>query len=254
MHKKITGCILALLILASCKSEKKSEETDTWRTKKVAVENATHNQLLEVEKEEGWELLFDGETMEGWHLYNDSQAESVWEVVDGELHSNVNDESLTAGDLVTDQPYENYELTLDWKVSGNGNSGIFINVQELPNVPTAWQSGPEYQILGADHMDYDLPEKRPGCLYVFQPQQNKAEIKQGDWNKTRIKQVDGKVEFYLNGVLTAKEDLSSPEWKSKIAETHFSKYPEFGKTTEGKIALQYWYFETWFRNIKIKKL
>ena len=254
MHTKITGCILALLIMASCKTEKKSEETDTWRTKKVAVENATHNQLLEVEEEEGWELLFDGETMEGWHLYNDSETESVWEVVDGELHSNANDESLKAGDLVTDQPYENYELTLDWKVSGNGNSGIFINVQELPNVPTAWQSGPEYQILGADHMDYDLPEKRPGCLYVFQPQQNKVEIKQDDWNKTRIKQIDGKVEFYLNGVLTAKEDFSSPEWKSKIAETHFSKYPEFGKTTEGKIALQYWYFETWFRNIKIREL
>jgi len=166
MHTKITGCILALLIMASCKTEKKSEETDTWRTKKVAVENATHNQLLEVEKEEGWELLFDGETMEGWHLYNDSETESVWEVVDGELHSNANDESLKAGDLVTDQSYENYELTLDWKVSGNGNSGIFINVQELPNVATAWQSGPEYQILGADHMDYDLRKSdRVVCMF-----------------------------------------------------------------------------------------
>lgn len=254
MHKKITGCLLALLILASCKSEKKKEEAETWRTKKAAVENATHNQLLGVEKEEGWELLFDGETMNGWHLYNDPNANSVWEVVDGSLHSNANDESLTAGDLVSDKAYKNYELTLEWKISGNGNSGIFINVQELPEVPTAWQSGPEYQILGAAHMDYDVPEKRPGCLYVFQEQQNKAEVKQGQWNKTRIKQVDGKIEFYLNGILTAEKNFSLPEWKEEIAGTHFSKYPEFGKTTEGKIALQYWYFETWFRNIKIREL
>ncbi|MDF0717124.1 DUF1080 domain-containing protein [Muricauda sp. 334s03] len=254
MRKKITGCVLVLLILASCKTDKKKDDSDTWRTKKAAVANATHNQLLEVEKEEGWELLFDGKTMNGWHLYNDPDAESVWEVVDGSLHSNANDESLTAGDLVTDNAYENYELTLEWKISGNGNSGVFINVQELPEVPTAWQSGPEYQILGADHMDYDVPEKRPGCLYVFLPQQNNVEVKQGEWNKTRIKQVDGKIEFYLNGVLTAEKDFSLPEWKEGIAGTHFSKYPEFGKTTEGKVALQYWYFETWFRNIKIREL
>ncbi|MDF0706680.1 3-keto-disaccharide hydrolase [Flagellimonas okinawensis] len=254
MFGKITGFALVLVMLVSCKSEKKKEETETWRTKKAAVENAVHNQLLEVEKEQGWKLLFDGETLNGWHLYNNPGSKSVWEVVDGELHSNANDESLTAGDLVTDRAFENYELTLEWKISGNGNSGIFINVQELPEVPTAWQSGPEYQILGAEHMDYNVPEKRPGCLYVFLPQQNSVEIKQGDWNKTRIKQVDGKIEFYLNGVLTAEEDLGSPEWQKKIAATHFSKYPEFGKTTEGKIALQYWYFETSFRNIKIREL
>ncbi|MEC7772157.1 MAG: DUF1080 domain-containing protein, partial [Bacteroidota bacterium] len=155
MHTKITGFILVLFLLVSCKSDKKKEEPDTWRTKKAAVENATHNQLLDVEKEQGWELLFDGKTMDGWHLYNDPNANSVWEVVDGELHSNANDESLTAGDLVTDKAYTNYELSLEWKISGNGNSGVFINVQELPEVPTAWQTGPEYQILGAEHMDYD---------------------------------------------------------------------------------------------------
>jgi len=254
MYTKLTGCILLILILSSCKNENKKENADTWRTKKSAEENATHNQLLEVEKKEGWKLLFDGETLNGWHLYNDPNATSVWEVVDGELHSNANDESLTAGDLVTNDAYENYELILEWKIAGNGNSGIFINVQELPDVPTAWQSGPEYQILGADHMDYDVPEKRPGCLYVFQPQKKKVEIEQGQWNTTRIKQMNGKVEFYLNGVLTAEEDFSSSEWKNQIANSHFAKYPEFGKTTEGKIALQYWYFETWFRNIKIREL
>lgn len=253
MYKKIFGSILVLTIL-SCKTEKKEQDTEIWRTKKEAVENAVHNQLLEVEKEQGWELLFDGETLDGWHLYNDPNADSVWEVVDGTLHSNTRDESLKAGDLVTDRSYSNYELLLEWKVVGNGNSGVFINVQELPEVPTAWQSGPEYQILGADHMDYDVPVKRPGCLYAFLPQHNKVEVKQGDWNKTRIKQVDGKIEFYLNGILTAEEDLGSDEWREKIKGTHLSKYPEFGKRTEGKISLQYWYFEAWFRNIKIREL
>ncbi|RIV72101.1 3-keto-disaccharide hydrolase [Flagellimonas aequoris] len=254
MHTKITILSFVLFAMVSCKNESKKEGTQTWRTKKMALENETHNQLLDVEKEQGWELLFDGKTLNGWHLYNNPGANSVWEVVDGELHSNANDESLTAGDLLTDKPYTNYELTLEWKISSRGNSGIFINVQENPEIPTAWQTGPEYQILDSEHMDYNLPEKRPGCLYVFAPQKNAVEMKPGEWNTARIKQVDGKVEFYLNGVLTGEQDFNDPEWKKMIAATHFSKYAEFGKATQGRIALQYWYFETWFRDIKIKEL
>lgn len=254
MHKRIFLPLLIMAMVVSCKNETKKQDVETWRTKKLALENETHNQLLDVEKEQGWELLFDGKTLNGWHLYNNPGANSVWEVVDGELHSNANDESLTAGDLVTDKSYRNYELTLEWKISSRGNSGIFMNVQEKTEIPTPWQTGPEYQILDSEHMDYGVPEKRPGCLYVFLPQENPAEMKPGEWNKTRIKQMDGKVEFYLNGVLTAVQDFNTPEWKKEIAATHFSKYPEFGKATEGKISLQYWYFETWFRDIKIKSL
>ena len=73
-------------------------------------------------------------------------------------------------------------------------------------------------------------------------------------SQIRIKQVDGKVEFYLNGVLTAAQNFTVPEWQEKVGSTHFKNYPEFGKTTQGKIALQDWYFEVWFRDIKIRKL
>jgi hypothetical protein len=254
MHKNLFSLLLVISIVVSCKNETKKESEETWRTKKTALENATHNELMDVEKEQGWQLLFDGKTLNGWHVYNNPDGKSVWEVKDGEIHSIADDESLTAGDLVTDASYKNYELTLEWKIASRGNSGIFMNVQEKPEIPTPWQTGPEYQILDSEHMDYGVPEKRPGCLYVFLPQQNPAEMKPGEWNTTRIKQVDGKVEFYLNGVLTAEQDFNTPEWKQKIAATHFSKYPEFGKATEGKISLQYWYFETWFRDIKIRKL
>ncbi len=255
MFKKLPVLLFGALFLAtSCKDNSEKIKDQTWRTKKEAIANETHNQLLDVEKEQGWELLFDGETLNGWHVYNNPEGPSVWEVKNGEIHSVADNESLTAGDLLTDKPYENYELTLEWKIASRGNSGIFMNVQERDDVPTAWQTGPEYQILDADHMDINVAEKNPGCLYVFKPQANPAEMKKGEWNQTRIKQVDGKVEFYLNGVLTAEEDFNSPEWKDKIESTHFEKYPEFGKATEGKIALQYWYFETWFRDIKIREL
>jgi hypothetical protein len=59
------------------------------------------------------------------------------------------------------------------------------------------------------HDDYDQCQKRAGCLWIF-PQKNAAVTKPaGEWNESRIKQVNGKIEFYLNGVLTAEQDLTS---------------------------------------------
>ena len=253
MRIKQFSFLLLVFSVIACKKETKKEGEDAWHTKKVALENETHNQLLDIEKEQGWELLFDGKTLNGWHVYN-SGTPSVWEVKNGELHRNPKIETQNNEDLVTDKAYKNYELLLEWKISNRGNSGIFINVQEKPEVATAYQTGPEYQILDPNHMDQDIPVKKSGCLYGFSPQQNEAITKQGEWNQTRIKQVDGKVEFYLNGVLTATQDFNASEWPEKIKETHFKQYPEFGKATQGKIALQDWYFEVWFRDIKIREL
>ncbi|MEZ4810973.1 MAG: DUF1080 domain-containing protein [Allomuricauda sp.] len=254
MHTKLIGLISLILLIASCKNETKKDGEAVWHTKKVAVENETHNQLLDIEKQQGWELLFDGKTLNGWHVYNTPNEISVWEVKNGELHRNPKIETQNNEDLVTDKAYKNYELVLEWKISNRGNSGIFLNVQEKPEVATAYQTGPEYQILDPNHMDYGLPLKKTGCLYGFSPQKNEAITKAGQWNQTRIVQHNGKVEFYLNGTLTAEEDFTLPGWKDKIADTHFKDYPEFGQATQGKIALQDWYFEVWFRDIKIREL
>ena len=246
---------LFLFVFVACKTDSKKEKSETWRTKEKAIADKTHNQLLDIEKEQGWTLLFDGKTLNGWHLYNFPDSLSVWEVKNGELHCNALDESKPHGDLVTDNEFENYELVLDWKHSYRGNSGIFLNVQEKKEIATAWQSGPEYQLLDPAHADQRVDTKKSGCLYGFAPQLNKAVTKpDGQWNHTRIKQVDGKVEFYLNGVLTGTEDFKSSAWANKVSNSGFSNYSEFGKASKGKIALQDWYFEISFRNIKIKEL
>lgn len=255
MTQKFLLLTLVLLSL-SCKRES-AKEAPAWRTKKLALENQVHNQLLDVEKAQGWQLLFDGKTLEGWHLYNaaDSTQYSAWEVRDGVLFCNATDESKRHGDLVTNATYENYELVFDWQIALRGNAGVFINVQESEDIPTAYQSGPEYQLLEPAHMDNSTPEKRPGCLWGFSPQTEEVEAKPaGQWNTSRIVQNDGKMEFYLNGKLTAEADFNSPEWMQQVAQTNFANYPEFGKATSGKIALQNWYFEVGFRNMKLREL
>ena len=97
--------------------------------------------------------------------------------------------------------------------------------------------------------------KRPGCLWGISPQLNPVEAKlAGEWNTSRIVQNKGKIEFYLNGKLTAQEDLTSLDWRNKVASSRFKDAAGYGKATQGKIALQNWYFESWFRNMKIRPL
>lgn len=133
---------------------------------------------------------------------------------------------------------------------------MFINVQEKSDLPTAWASGPEYQLLEKSHYDHNAdPTKRAGCLYGFYPQKNTAPSKPaGQWNQSCIRQVNGKVEFYLNGVLTAEQDFNTAQWKKLVAESNFKTFPEFGKHSQGHIALQDWAKGISFRSIKIKQL
>ena len=248
--------ILLGCLMVGCKGNDK-KEVNEWRTKKWAEENQVHNQLLDVEKEQGWRLLFDGKTLEGWHLYNkpDSTAFSAWEVKDGLLFCNATDESRVFGDLVTDQVYENYELVFEWQMGLRGNGGVFINVQETPEFSATYRTGPEYQLLEPSHSDTQIPKKQAGSLWGVSPQTNPtAAYPVGQWNTSKIVQKDGKVEFYLNGQLTAQEDFNSSDWGRKLAQSNFKDNPDFGKVAKGKIALQNWYFEAWFRNMKIREL
>nr|WP_295934315.1 DUF1080 domain-containing protein [uncultured Dyadobacter sp.] len=214
------------------------------------------NELTTQEKKDGWALLFDGKTTNGWHLYNKGKISSAWVVQKGELYCNPNLTTVEHGDLVTDKEFENYDLKFEWKITKAGNGGVFLNVQERKDIPTAWASGPEYQLLEKSHYDHKAdPKKRAGCLYGFQTQKNVAPGKQaGQWNQSRIVQKSGKVQFYLNGVLTAEEDFNAAKWKKAVNDSHFKTFPEFGKHTKGHLTLQDWAKGISFRNVKIKQL
>ncbi len=126
------------------------------------------NQLTPQEKKEGWVLLFDGKTTNGWHLYNRGKIASVWQVNNGELVCQPENYKAEQGDLVTDRTFKNYDLRFEWKIAKEGNSGVFVNVLERKDIPTAWASGPEYQLLDTAHPDYTIsPKKRAGALYSF---------------------------------------------------------------------------------------
>ena len=221
-------------------------------------ERTNANTLTEAQKQEGWQLLFDGQTTKGWHLYNEGNAKSAWAVKNGELVCDPNTEKVQRGDLVSDNQYENFDFTFEWKISEAGNSGVFINVQEAPEFPTAWATGPEYQLLDNANMpkDYLLDGKHAaGCVYSLAPLLNEVQPKpSGQWNSSRILQQNGVITFWLNGIETGHEDMKTDRWKQLIAGSKLGNFPSFGKAVRGKIAFQDWAKGVALRNIKIREI
>jgi hypothetical protein len=223
-----------------------------------AQNNFQHNVLSPVEEEAGWQLLFDGQSTSGWHLYNEGNIKSAWTVRNGELVCDPTIEKVERGDLVSDQVFSNYDFSFEWKISEAGNSGVFINVQESPEFPTAWTTGPEYQLLDNANVPKEYLESgkfSAGCVYSLSPLLNEVQPKPaGEWNTSRILQQNGVITFWLNGVETGHEDMKTERWKQLIAGSKLGNFPSFGKAIQGKIAFQDWSKGVALRNIKIKEI
>src|SRR5262245_33677566 len=89
------------------------------------------NTLSKEEKDAGWTLLVDGETTEGWRNFRQEKINNGWKVVDGAI-TRAGD---GAGDIVTDKEYEAFELSLEYKISKGGNSGLMYHVTETEDTP-----------------------------------------------------------------------------------------------------------------------
>ena len=220
--------------------------------------NASHeNALTDQEKQEGWVLLFDGKSLNGWHLFNRGTIPSAWSVDSGRLICNPHAKDVKHGDLVTDRVFQDFDLQFDWKISKAGNSGLFLNVQERPDLGTTFSTGPEYQLLDDRNVPPEYlshPAHNAACIFGVVPNLSNTPPKSGDWNHSRILQEGGKLSFWLNEVLTVQVDLKSDDWKKLVAASALSKYPEFGAAVSGHLALQDWTNGVAFRNIKIRDL
>jgi hypothetical protein len=214
------------------------------------------NTLSKQEEKDGWNLLFDGKTTKGWHGYNMKQIYSAWKVGDGELYLDVT--SLDRGDIITDEEFENYELTLDWKITECGNSGIIFNSIESTKYKHAYETGPEMQILdNACAPDAKIPKHRAGNLYDLIAPAVESVKPANQWNTVKIISDKGHLELWLNGALQAETTMFTPEWEAMLQSSKWNsaRYPDFGKSNKGRIMLQGDHEgRVSFRNIKIRLL
>jgi hypothetical protein len=237
--KPIIFSCLAVSLFFSCDETKKSTNT---------------NEMTTTEPGAGYTSLFDGQTMAGWRTYQNKPADS-WTVKDGTLYckGSTTDKSDRRADLITTGQYENFDLSLDWKISPQGNSGIMYLVTE--EFPAAYLSGPEYQVID----DVNFPEKledwqKTAANYAMDAAPTAKPKPVGEWNHTRIVVNNGHVEHWLNGAKVVDYQLWTDEWKQKRTTGKWKDAAGYGVSKKGHIALQDHGSEAWFKNIKIKEL
>lgn len=209
---------------------------------------AAQNTLTPYERATGWRLLFDGKTTNGWRNFKSDSIASGWQVVDGTL-ARVG----PAGDIITVDQYDNFELVLDWKVAPGGNSGIMFRVTE--DADATYHTGPEMQILdNAGHADGQNPMTSTGSNYALHAPTKDAVKPAGEWNTVRLVVNRGHVEHWLNGKKIVQYELWRDEWKKLVAASKFAAWPKYGMNRKGHIALQDHGDAIAFRNIKILPL
>lgn len=255
---------LFLITFANCQPSAAESEADasatTTETETAPEEMTGVNTLSEAEVEAGWELLFNGEDLSQWHTYGQDTIGTAWKIdADGSFYldnTNKNEwQVVGGGDIVTNEAYENYELSLEWKIDSCGNSGIIYNIVEDDRSQYPWQTGPEMQILDDDcHPDGKYDTHRAGCLYDMLVVSKETVKPAREWNTVRLVVTDGKVEQWLNGHLAVEYPNAGPEWVAMIAGSKFKDMELFGLSTSGKIGLQDHGDKVSFRNVKIRNL
>ncbi len=197
--------------------------------------------------------LFNGKNMDGWHTFNKDSADPCWHAENGVL--TLDPDLGGGGTLITDNTYENFILTLDWKISPEGNSGILVNVIEDLKYDHAYLTAPEMQVLdNKDAEDNKDSTHLAGSLYDMIACNPDNVNPAGEWNKVKIKQNNGDLTFWINEHKVANVQIGSQEWKERIADSKFSGVADFGKSKKGHIGLQDHGHKVSYKNIKIQVL
>jgi hypothetical protein len=92
-----------------------------------ALTSAQQNTLTQEEVDDGWILLFDGQTTFGWT----AATEANWNVSDGAISVS----SGAPGLLCTNSQFADYVLKVDFKCPRGTNSGIFLRTLPKPKDP-----------------------------------------------------------------------------------------------------------------------
>jgi len=123
--------------------------------------------------EEGFKPIFNGENFDGWTIKGDPKG---FKVVDGVVRSDI---PRIGHYIHTNKVYDDFILRIEWRISKNGNSGVFVRSTAGAE---PWNMGSEVQISNEPRDDIHCT----GTLYgdvAVNPRPNEAADK---WHEFEI--------------------------------------------------------------------
>ncbi len=171
----------------------------------------------------GWVTLIDGATgLENWNRVGDAN----WRAVDGAIQADAKKDKA-ASFLMTKRAYTNFQIRVEFWVSDDANSGIYMRCSDLRNITdkTCYEANvfdqrpdPRFGTGAIVHLAAVSPMPKAG----------------GKWNTYEVTAKGTHLTAVLNGVRTAEADD--------------------GKYASGPIGLQYAAGVVKFRKVQIKEL
>jgi alpha-3'-ketoglucosidase len=209
---------------------------------------AADNEISAEEQKEGWIQLFDGKTLNRW-------MRSDWQLSKGPVEDgSINPHNAGAYMMVYEEPWENFILVLDFKISPHCNSGILLRTTPLKAYP-GWDVGYnaiEVQIFDSKEAGY----YDTGAIYDLSKPSKQAMKPVGEWNHIEIKCDKGLIDVVLNGEHVNHVDLDQftqpylrPDGTKHKFGFAYKYHPRLGY-----IGLQDHGADCWFKNIRLKPL
>jgi 3-keto-disaccharide hydrolase len=157
-----------------------------------------------------------------------------------------------AGDIITVDQFGDFELSLEWKIAPNANSGVFLRVTEDDEI--MWHTAPEIQIIDNAYQDGLKPTQKAGANYDLHPPSRDVVNAPGQWNTLRVLVKGNHVEQWMNGVKVVAYEIASEDWNRRVAASKFHEFPKYGQARRGHIGLQDHGDRVAYRNIRIREL
>lgn len=145
--------------------------------------------------------LFDGKTLDGWDF-----DPAMWRVEDGVITGGSTTEKIKKNDFIsTKKSYQNFELKLKIKVSGDPKTGMLNSGIQIRSVRAEGGAMSGYQVdCGAGWFGKIYDEhRRNKVIWAPTPEQQAALDKAVDvfgWNEYRIRAEGPRIQTWINGV------------------------------------------------------
>ncbi len=184
--------------------------------------------------------LFNGRNLDGWKERQVRKGqEGRWSVQDGVLLCKAG-----SGWLGTEKQFGDFALRVEWKISVNGNSGVFFRVPDTDFKGSPSEAGFEIQILDDNGDKYKgklQPYQYCGGLYHFLPVSKPVFKGAGVWQSYELAVKGDLITLVFNGEKVIEADIGKNE-KMKT------------RPRKGFIGLQNHGSDVEFRKIEVKAL